>query len=263
MATSPYSSNFDYTGNTQNAYNAYGQAAAATQQRQNDLSSYRSNMEDPAQMYGRYLTGAQQMYGFNPADLLKSQKVLSNTQTTLANLPQAAQQQGGYYGTTAGAMANNYAQQAGNLQALLSGQGNAVNAYKDVLAATQGQANQQAQLGFQGQQLNVQALNQILQNALGFQQEQGNQVGRAQDLQSGYGQYLNAQQQAQAALIQARAQQQSSAAQAAYNQQQAAQIAYNMDLQRQYAQQQQQASGPLTVTRNYGMQGGNGNIKLQ
>lgn len=252
---SPYSSTYDYTGATQNANNAYNQAANATQGRQNDLSSYRASMEDPANMYSRYLGQAQNMYGFNPQDLLKSQKVLSNTQTTLANLPQASQQQGGYYGTTAGSMANNYAQQAGNLQALLSGQSNAVNAYKDVLGATQGQANQQAQLGFQGQQLNVQSLTELLNSALGFQKEQGSQVGRAQDYQSQYGSYLNAQEQARAAIMQAQAQQTAAGASAAYNQQQAAQIAYNMELQRQYQAQQQQASGPLTVSRNYGMQG--------
>lgn len=248
MATSPYSTTYDYAGATQNANNVFDQARATTQQRQNELSNYRGTMQDPAQMYSNYLGQAQNMYGFDPKQLLKSQQNLSNTQTTLANLPQAAQQQGGYYGATAGSIANNYAQQAGNLQAVLSGQGNAVNAYKDVLGATQNQANQQSQLGFQGQQLNVQALTSILQNALGMQTEQGNQVGRAQEQQAGYGAYLNAQQQAQAAMLGAQAQQTTAGATANYNNQQANQIAYNMDLQRQYAAKQQQASKPVVKT---------------
>lgn len=243
----PYSSTQDYQGGYNNSVNAYNQAAQNTMGAQNSLSDYQKNMVDPAKMYGNYLQGAQQMYGFNPQDLLQAQKSMANTNTTIANLPQASQQQGNYYGTTAGAMANNYQQQAGNLQALLAGQGNAVNAYQGVLGATQNQANQQAGLGLQGQQLNVQALNDILSNALGFQNSQGNMVTNARGEQSDYGSYLNAQQQARAAIMSAQAQQQSAAASAAYNQQQAAQIAYNMELQKQYATQQQQNANGITL----------------
>lgn len=249
----PYSSTHDYQGGYNNAVNAYNQSTQGTQSAQNNLSNYQQNMTDPAKMYGDYLHGAQQMYGFNPQDLLQAQKSMANTNTTIANLPQAAQQQGNYYGTTAGSMANNYQQQAGNLQALLAGQGNAVNAYQGVLGATQNQANQQAGLGLQGQQLNVDALKAIMQNALGFQNSQQGQVSNAQNEQSGYGNYLNAQKQAQASIMAAQANQQTAAAQAAYQQQQAAQIAYNMELQKQYAQQQQQASQPLTVQGSSGL----------
>jgi hypothetical protein len=260
----PYSSNYDYQGNYQNAVTGYNQAQQNTMNTQNSLSDYQKNMADPAKMYGNYLQNAQQSYGFNPQDLLQAQKSMANTNTTIANLPQATQQQGNYYGTTAGAMANNYSQQAGNLQALLAGQGNSVNALQSILGATQNQANQQAGLGLQGQQLNVQALTAILQNALGYQNSQQNMVTNARGEQSDYGGYLNAQQQAKAALLSAQAQQQSAAASAAYNQQQAAQIAYNMELQRQYASQQQQVSSPLTVLQgnSQNIQGGGGPISL-
>lgn len=261
----PYDQNYNYQGATNQANSNYNAATQMTQQRQNELAGYRQTMQNPADMYANSLGQAQSMYGFNPQDLIRAQHNLANTQTTLANLPQATQQQGNYYGVTAGGQANNYAQQAGNLNALLAGQANAAGMYRDVLGATQTQANQQAGFGLEGQKLQTQILQSILTNALGLQQEQGNQVGRSQTQQSNYGDYLNAQQQARAALMSAQAQQTQAGAQAAYNQQQTAQAAYNMQLQREYAQKQQQASaalgGPLRVTNNSGMQGSN--VRLQ
>lgn len=211
---SPYNTNYDYQGGYNNAVSGYNQAAGNTQAAQNNLSSYQKNMVDPSQMYAQNLTNAQQMYGFDPKALLAANQNLAHTQTVMANLPQAVQQQGAYYGTTAGAEANNYAQQQGNLQPVLAGQTNAVNAYQNVLAATQQQANQQATLGYQGEELNVNALQNLVANALGYQGQQQQQEGVAQNEQSGYGTYLNALKQAQAAqesasasMIQAQTQQ--------------------------------------------------------
>ena len=220
----PYNPNYDYTGAYNNSVNAYNQSAANTQAAQNNLQSFSKTMQNPSQMYAQDLTNAQQMYGFDPAQLLKAQQNLANTQTTLANLPQATQQQGNYYGTTAGAMANNYAQQAGNLQNVLAGQGNAVNAYNSVLGATQNQANQQATLGFQGQQLQAQTLQNLVNNALGFQGQQQQQEGVTQGEQSNYGNYLNALKNAQAAQTAAAAQMKTAEANSAATQQQIAQL---------------------------------------
>lgn len=210
----PYQSGYNYQGNINNAQAGYNQAAQQTQQRQQQLSDYRGQMTNAGQDYGHYLTGAQQMYGFNPQDLMQSQRNLANTQTTIANLPQAAQQQGNYYGTTAGATANNYAQQAGNLQALLSGQSNATNALQSILGATQNQANQQAGLGLQSQQLGEQNLEAVLANALGFQGQQQGMYTGAVGQQNNYGQYLNAKAQAAAAGLGAQAQMTQAQAQA-------------------------------------------------
>lgn len=220
----PYSSNYDYQGAYQNAQNQYQQAAGNTAAAQNNLSSYRQNMEDPSKMYGDFLGQAQKMYGFDPTQLLKANQNLSNTQTTLANLPQIAQQQGNYYGTTAGAMGNNYSQMAGNLNGLLAGQSNAVNAYRDVLGATQNQANQQATLGYQGEQLNLDALNKLLQGSLTAQQSAQGQEGVAQSQMSNYGSYLNAAKQAAAAQTAAGAQAQMANAQSSQIQQQIQQL---------------------------------------
>lgn len=169
---------------------------------QNELQDFTRNMQDPAQMYSNYLGQAQRMYGFNPTDLLKANKALANTNTVIANLPQAVQQQGNYYGTTAGAMANNYAQQAGNLQAVLAGQGNAVNAYRDVLGATQQQANQQTGFGVQGQQLKSQNLQNAYENALSQQNAARDQMQFFSNLYQQQG-GLSASQAAQYAAAQA------------------------------------------------------------
>lgn len=219
-AGSPYNPNYNYQGAYQNAVSGYNQASGNTQAAQQNLSAYQKNMVDPSQMYGQDLTNAQSMYGFDPKALMAANQNLARTQTVMANLPQAVQQQGAYYGTTAGSEANNYAQQEGNLQPVLAGQTNAVNAYQNILAATQQQANQQATLGYQGEQLNVQALQNLVANALGYQGQQQQQEGVAQGEQSGYGTYLNALKQAQAAQESASAQMvQAQVAQSAQQQQ--------------------------------------------
>lgn len=187
-----YNPNVNYAQQYQDAAN---QVTGA----QSNLQNYQQNMTDPSQMYGQDLTNAQNMYGFDPKALGAANQNLARTQTVMANLPQAVQQQGAYYGTTAGSEANNYAQQEGNLQPVLAGQTNAVNSYQNELAATQQQANQQATLGLQGQQLHVQALQDAVANALGFQ-------STSQAEQAGYGQYVTNVAQAQAAQEAASAQ---------------------------------------------------------
>lgn len=187
-----YNPNTNYSANYQNA-------AAQTSGAQANLANYQKTMQDPGQMYGQNLANAQQMYGFDPKALGVANQNLARTQTVMANLPQAVQQQGAYYGTTAGSEANNYAQQEGNLQPVLAGQTNAVGAYQNELAATQQQAQQQAQLSYQGQQLQMSGYQDQVANALGFQ-------NAAQAQQAGYGQYVTSVAQARAAQESASAQ---------------------------------------------------------
>lgn len=164
------------------------------------------------------------MYGFNPQDLLKANQALANTNTTIANLPKAVEQQGNYYGTTAGAEAQNYANQAGNLQGVMAGQSNAANAFQSVLAATQNQANQSATLGLQGQQLKSQNYQALYQNSVSkmaaagqtmasieqLQQQQGNLTAQqVAAYRNAYSQYVSAQassESANASMIAATAQ---------------------------------------------------------
>lgn len=206
----------------QNMYNTQSQAAQgkydtsynSANNAQGELQNFTHNMVNGGQMYGQNLQGAQQMYGFNPQDLLKANQNLATTQTTLANLPQAIQQQGNYYGTTAGQEAGNYANMAGNINTVLAGQGNAVNAYRDVLNATQQQANQQTTQGLAGQQQQLTGYTVGAQNATAImqqaqlamnnvetlaQQQGGATASQVAAYQNAYNQYISAQAAAQTA----------------------------------------------------------------
>lgn len=214
----------------------YDAARNSANEANQNLQSYNQSMQDPSQLYSQALTGAQQMYGFNPQDLLKANQAMANTNTTIANLPQATQQQGNYYGATAGAEANNYQQQAGNLQGVLAGQANTAGAFQNVLGATQNQANQQATLGYQGEQLKSQNLEDLYNNSLQQQQAAGSQMQYFANLYQQQG-GLSAQQAASYAAAQASY---ASASQAAA---QARQLNQQSDMASQVQQQLQQLYG--------------------
>lgn len=144
-------------------------------------------MANPQDLYNQALGSAQQMYGFDPRQLLQANQNLARTNTTIANLPQAIQQQGNYYGTTAGAEANNYANMAGNLNSVQQGQANTANAFQNVLAATQNQANQAATLGYQGEQLKSQNYGQLYTSAVQQMQAAGQTLNQLETLQQQQG----------------------------------------------------------------------------
>lgn len=182
-----------YNSQSSNLYNQYNTNNAQATGAYNNLLNYTQNMQSPSQMYGQDLTNAQSQYGFNPQDLLKANQALAQTQDTLNMLPQAAQQQGNYYGTTSGATANNYANMASNVNGVLGNQTNAVNAFQNVLGATQNQANQQATLGYQGQQLQSQNYQALYQQAVTQMQTSGQTLSQIEGLQQQQG-YLTAEQ---------------------------------------------------------------------
>lgn len=205
------------------AQGQYGQTFNQANQAYGNLLNYTKNLQSGQDLYNQQLNQAQNQYGFNPGDLLKANQAIARTQTTLANLPQAIQQQGNYYGTTAGSEAANYGAQAGNLNAVEQGQANAANAFQQTLAATQNQANQAAALGLQSQQLgsqNYQALYsqanqqaataaQNMQAIEGMAQQQGyltaEQTAQYWNSYNGYVSANAAAKQASAALISANA----------------------------------------------------------
>lgn len=253
-------------------YNNYQANQNQSNSAYNNLLTYTKGMSDPAQAYGQSLAGAQQMYGFDPKQLLQANKNLANTNTTLANLPQAAQAQGNYYGTTAGAQANNYAQQAGNLQALLSGQSNTVNAFQSVLGATQNQANQQATLGLQGQQAKSQNYQKLYDTSVNQMQVSGKALSDLQTLQQQQG-FLTSQQvknyqdayssylSAQAAQAQAAASMVSAQGSAAYNNAQAQLTQQQYDFNKQQHTNQQSVLN--LGNSNSGLGGNTGGMNLQ
>lgn len=251
-------------GDVNGAQNTYNSDIAASQAANQNLASYRSQMTDPSQMYKQNVQETQNQYGVDPAQLLKANQALAATQTTMANLPQAIREQGNYYGTTAGAEANNYQQQAGNLQGVLAGQGNAVNAYQASLDKALNQAGTQTQFGVQGQQMNLQTLQGIYENSYKQQQTAQTQLQNLQGLFQQQGQFNASQaaeyakanaalQSANAAMVNAQATASRYASQTALDQQQ---YAYNQS-QSQMAQQQhtqqaaQQQAAQAAAIRNY------------
>lgn len=189
-------------GQVNDAQNTYNQNIGQAQTANQNLQSYQQNMQSGTSMYGQQLSGAEQQLGFNPAELSAAQKALATTQTTLANLPQAVQQQGNYYGATAGQEANNMAQAGGNLQGLLNGQVNQVGALGNIYQSTLAQAQAGTQAGQQGQQMQLGALQNIYSNAADQQKTALTQLQNLQQLFQQQGQF-NADQARQYALAQA------------------------------------------------------------
>lgn len=247
--------------NTQSgqAQGQYNSSVAGANNAQGQLQNYTNQIASTnyGNVYGQDLSQAQNMYGFNPQDLLKANQNLATTQTTLANLPQAIQQQGNGYGTLAGSEASNYANQAGNLNTTLAGQGNAVNAYQSVLAATQQQANQQTTQQLAGQQQALGGYQSAAQNATSImqqsqlamnnietlaQQQGGATASQVAAYQNAYSQYISA----QAAAASAAAAQTTAGATAGLDAAQVAQINQQIQLAKQ-ANSQASTSGTLTV----------------
>jgi hypothetical protein len=195
-------------GQTQ-AQNYQGQAnqnLADYSTAQQNLSNYRANMQDPSQMYQGNLQQAENQFGFNPNELKNAQQALAATQTTMANLPSAVQQSANGRGLTGAQMANRLTQQAGTLNGVLAGQGNAVNALQSLYQNAQGQAAQQTQFGVQGEQMNLATLQNLVQNVQAQEDKALQQVDYFNGLRA-QGYALNVQeQQAQAAAAAAAAQ---------------------------------------------------------
>lgn len=218
-----------YNQQAAQTYGQYQQSYGNAQNAQQKLLDFTSALPNYGDLYGKALTGAQQMYGFDPTQLLKANQALAHTNTAIANLPQAIQQQGNYYGTTAGSEAANYANLAGNLNAVQQGQANTANAFQNVLAATQQQANQQTTQQLTGQAQQLQGYQQFATNAVNIMQNAGQTMAQIEQLQQNQG-YATAQQvaayqnaysqyvQAQAAATQASAQAKLLAAQTAQQQ---------------------------------------------
>ena len=137
-------------GQAQGQYQqAYGQQQGAA----SDLQDYTKKIagQNYGNIYGQDLSNAQSMYGFDPKSLALANKNLLQTQTAMQYAPQASTQAGNYYGGTAGQAMNAYQNMAGNINTTLANQSNAVGQYKDLLSATQNQANQQTTQQLAGQ----------------------------------------------------------------------------------------------------------------
>lgn len=176
-------------GQVDQANQAYQNQIPGVQQAQQNLQNYQQGMQDPGQMYSQNLQKAQGQFGFDPAELKQAQQALAGTQTTMANLPQATQQQANGRMLTGAQEAGRYAQQAGNMQNVLAGQGNATNALQNVYQNTLSQANQQTGFGVQGQQMQLGALQNVFSDAANQRDSALQQLQNLQSLFQKQGQF--------------------------------------------------------------------------
>ena len=188
----------------------YNQAYDRAQGAGSDLQDYTRKIAglNYGNIYNQDLTNAQSKYGFDPKSLALANRNLLNTQTAMQYAPQSSTQAGNYYGGTAGQAMSAYQNMAGNLNTTLGNQANAVGQYKDLLSATQNEANQQTsqQLAGQAQALGgyeavAQNYTNIAQNASQtmtaiekLQQDQGTvTAGQISAYQNAYSNYITAQ----------------------------------------------------------------------
>lgn len=159
-------------------------------------------------IYSQDLSNSQSKYGFDPKSLALANKNLLNTQTAMQYAPQSSTQAGNYYGGTAGQAMSAYQNMAGNLNTTLANQSNAVGQYKDLLSATQNEANQQTTQQLAGQQQALSGYEAVAQNSTNImnnasqtmtaieklQQDQGTvTAGQVKAYQDAYSNYVTAQ----------------------------------------------------------------------
>ncbi len=197
----------------QQANQTYGQYQDTYNQAlgsQQDLKAYTRKIAgmNYGDIYGQDLANSQSKYGFDPKSLALANKNLLNTQTAMQYAPQSSTQAGNYYGGTAGQAMSAYQNMAGNLNTTLANQSNAVGQYKDLLSATQNEANQQTTQQLAGQAQALGGYEAVAQNSTNImnnasqtmtaieklQQDQGTvTAGQITAYQNAYSNYITAQ----------------------------------------------------------------------
>lgn len=185
-------------------YGEYQQQRGQANQAYQNLLNYTKNLPNYGQLYGQYQQGQENQLGYNPQTMQNYAKNATTLAETMANLPQAVQQQGNYSGATAGQIAQNYAAQAPQIAQAQAGTNAGLQNYLNMYQAASGAAQQQAQNALAGQQLasqNYQTLyseankqmataGQVLNNIEGLQQQQGyltaQQVSAYQNARNNY-----------------------------------------------------------------------------
>lgn len=159
-------------GAAQGQYNSdIGAYNTDTQNAQNALQAYQNynaNMTNPLTYYNQGISQAEQAEGFNPQSLATATQNLTQTQNALANVGNASQSATGGYGLSGAQLGAYYGSLSQPLQQAAQSQNNAVGNLQQLYqnALTQGQ--QGAQLGYQGEQLQSQNLNQAATQAQGI-----------------------------------------------------------------------------------------------
>jgi len=106
----------------------YGQQFGSAQAAQNQLQDYTNSIQGGGQQAQDYLTQQYKQLGIDPQAIQSANQQIARTQTALQNSAQAAQQQGGGYGMTAGGAAQGLTNLQGNLNQTLNAQSNQATA---------------------------------------------------------------------------------------------------------------------------------------
>ena len=198
----------------------YGQQFASAQAAQNQLQDYTNSIQGGGQQAQDYLSQQYKQLGIDPQAIQSANQQIARTQTALQNSAQAAQQQGGGYGMTAGGAAQGLTNLQGNLNQTLNAQSNQATA----LSAQLDQALKNATMIESSQQTSQQQKLSGYQNAANVAQQlaatAGDTMTKIESLaqQQGYvtSETVNQYQDAKAKIITANAAAAASYAQAGY-----------------------------------------------
>jgi len=195
----------------------YGQQLGSAQAAQKQLQDYTNSIQGGGQQAQDYLNQQYQQLGINPQAIQSANQQIARTQTALQNSAQAAQQQGGGYGMTAGGAAQGLTNLQGNLNQVLNAQTNQATALSSqldqalknatMIESSQQTSQQQKLSGYQNAANVAQALAATASDTMtkieGLAQQQGYVTSET----------VNMYQDSKAKLIQANAAAQSAAAQ--------------------------------------------------
>lgn len=223
-----------YQQQANNYSNQFNQYRTQADSANSDLQNYNKNMVDPSTLYQNALTNAQGSMGFDPKSLSTATTNLTQSQNALLGLNEAASRGVGGVGLTGAQLGQYYSQNSAPLQGVIGQQNNAVQNLGNLYNTSLTQANQQAGLGFQGQQLKSANYNQVYQNALAQSDQASKNMQYYQTLYQNQGQLTSQEVQGYLGAYNAKV-----TAEAAAQQAYAATVAANASAANNYAQADQ------------------------
>jgi hypothetical protein len=172
---------------------SYNTANQAAQTAQEQYQSYNASMVDPQDLYNQAMTKAQGIVGYDPGALGVATQNLIRTQNAMNASQQASQSATGGYGLSGAQLGNYYASQQAPIAAQLQNQNTAVTGLTNLYQQTLTQAQQQAGLGFQGEQLKSQNYYQAVQTATGLATQAQQQAAQSLSMMQLYSQLASTQ----------------------------------------------------------------------
>lgn len=149
----------------QEQYGNYQNQADQANQQLKSYTNYMQNAGNPQNLYNQQVSQAEQDQGFDPHTLATATQNLTQSQNALNSLNQASQSSTGGYGLSGAQLGGYYASQSQPLSNQVQNQNTAVGNLQQLYQNSLQSGQQGATLGFQGEQLTSQNLNQVYQNS--------------------------------------------------------------------------------------------------